>query len=142
MDVPYNGNPDLVVPVAGAVELVEGLRASGIKLGLISNQSGIARGMISHAQVAEVNDRVEKIFGKFDVVLYCPHGPDSTCECRKPMPGMIVEAARQLKVKPSECVVIGDKQSDADAARAAGAKSILLSEELKMTAVDNILSAM
>lgn len=126
VDVPYNGDPELVRPVEGAVECVKNLRAAGLKLGIVSNQSGIARGFITHEQVEAVNRRVQEIFGAFDVSLYCPHGPDDGCDCRKPMPGMILDAARLLDTKPAGIVVIGDKQSDVDAAHAAGARYYLI----------------
>lgn len=126
IDVPYNGDPERVRPVEGAVDCVKGLRAAGLKLALVSNQSGIARGLITRAQVEAVNRRVEQLFGAFDASLFCPHGPDDGCDCRKPMPGMILEAARLLATQPANIVMIGDKQSDVDAAHAAGAKYYLV----------------
>lgn len=126
VDVPYNGDPALVQPVEGAVECVRHLRAAGLKLGIVSNQSGIARGLLTHAQVEAVNRRVDELFGAFEVCLYCPHGPDDRCDCRKPMPGMIVDAANALGTQPDKCAVLGDKQSDVDAARAAGARPYLI----------------
>lgn len=127
-DVPYNGDPALVRPVEGAIECVKRLRAAGLRIGIVSNQSGIARGLITRAQVDAVNRRVDDLFGAFEVSLYCPHGPDDGCECRKPMPGMILQAAEMLATQASKCAMIGDKQSDVDAAVAAGAQSFLITD--------------
>lgn len=125
IDVPYNGDPEHVVLVPEAKEALDTLRAAGVKVGVISNQSGVARGMITIDQVEGVNRRIEELCGPFDVWLYCPHGPADNCECRKPLPGMVLEAARLLDVDPEECIVVGDKQSDAQAADAAGARAIV-----------------
>ena len=132
MDVPYNGNPDLVRPVEGAEQCVRDLRRAGLKVGVISNQSGVGRGMITVAQVEQVNRKVEEIFGPFDVVLYCPHAPGDGCTCRKPMPGMIHAAARRLAIQPAQCAVVGDKQSDVDAATAAGARAFFVTTPLSL----------
>lgn len=127
--MPYNGNPALVQPVRGALRAVAALRDLGLSLGVISNQSGIARGLLTDAQVEAVNRRTDELLGPFDVWLYCPHGPDDGCDCRKPLPKMVVDAARALRVDPHECVVIGDRQSDVDAARAAGAQAVLFDSD-------------
>lgn len=126
VDVPYNGDPDLVRPVEGAVECVNALRKAGFYVGMISNQSGVGRGMITVAQVEAVNRRVEELFGRFDVIVYCPHAPGDVCACRKPLPGMIFEAAERLAIQAAQCAVIGDKQSDVDAAHAAGARAFFV----------------
>ncbi len=84
--------------------------------------------MITWQQVDAVNRRIDDLLGPFDVWLYCPHGPDDGCECRKPKPKLIVDAARLMRVDPSCCVVIGDKASDTQAAQAAGAQSIFIED--------------
>ncbi|WP_193582022.1 HAD-IIIA family hydrolase [Streptomyces mobaraensis] len=125
-DVPYNGDPARVVPAPGARQAVSLLRALGVPLGVISNQSGVARGLLTLAQVDRVNARVERLLGRFDVWAVCPHGPDDGCPCRKPAPGLVLTAARTLGVDPEECVVIGDIGGDMDAAAAAGASGVLV----------------
>jgi HAD superfamily hydrolase (TIGR01662 family) len=125
-DVPYNGDPAAVDPVPGAAEALARLRADGIRLGVVSNQSGIARGLITLAQVEQVNARVEELLGPFDVWQVCPHGPGDGCPCRKPAPGMVLAAAAALGVRAGDCVVIGDIGADVEAATAAGAQSILV----------------
>lgn len=125
-DVPYNGDPDLVVPVPGAAEAVRLLRVSGVPTAVVSNQSGIGRGLLTHDQVRRVNGRVDDLLGPFDAWVYCPHPPDAGCDCRKPRPGLVIEAAGRLGVAPAGCVVIGDIASDLAAARAAGGEGILV----------------
>lgn len=126
VDVPYNGDPDLVRPMPGAVEAVAAVRAAGIPTGVVSNQSGIARGLVTREQVDAVNARVDELFGAFDTWQICPHGPEDGCDCRKPAPGMVLRAAAVLGVDPARTVVIGDIGADVGAARAAGAASVLV----------------
>lgn len=125
-DVPYNGDPEKVRPMPGAREALRLLRASGIRLAVVSNQSGIGRGLLTEADVRAVNARVDALLGPFDAWAYCPHVPEAGCGCRKPAPGLVVEAARLLGVRPEECVVIGDIGSDVGAALAAGARGVLV----------------
>ncbi len=125
-DVPYNGDPALVRLRPGARETVERLRRAGIRIGVVSNQSGIARGHVTAEQVEAVNRRIEELLGPLDAWLVCPHGPAEGCDCRKPRPGLIRQAAMRLGVDPARCSVIGDIGSDVEAARAAGARAILV----------------
>ncbi|WP_205696802.1 HAD-IIIA family hydrolase [Conexibacter sp. SYSU D00693] len=125
-DVPYNGDPDAVAPIAGAREALDRLRVAGLPLGVVSNQSGIARGLLTTDEVDGVQARVAAELGPFGVLLHCPHGPGDGCACRKPAPGMVVQAARELGVRPEDCVVVGDIGADVEAARAAGARGILV----------------
>lgn len=125
-DVPYNGRPDLVVPVPGARAALGRLRAAGIPLGVVTNQSGIARGLLSPAQVQAVNARVEQLLGPFRIWQICPHDDDAGCSCRKPAPGMIEAALHELGVDAAEAVVVGDIGRDVEAARRAGAHGVLV----------------
>jgi histidinol-phosphate phosphatase family protein len=125
-DVPYNGDPTLVQAMPGARRALDRLRSAGIPLAVISNQSGIGRGLLDPAQVAAVNARVEELLGPFDAWAICPHAVEDGCDCRKPRPGLIHRAADQLGVDPRSCVVIGDIGSDVESARAAQARAILV----------------
>jgi histidinol-phosphate phosphatase family protein len=125
-DVPYNGDPALVEPVPGAAAAVRAARRHGLAVGMITNQSGIARGLLSLADAEAVNARVARLLGSFDTVRLCPHGEDEGCGCRKPAPGMVLAAAADLGVAPHECVVVGDIGADVAAARAAGARGVLV----------------
>ena len=79
IDVPYNGDPKLVEPFADARQALDRLRERGLPLAVVSNQSGVARGLIDEEQVRAVNARVDELLGPFAVWLYCPHGPDDAC---------------------------------------------------------------
>ena len=105
-DVPYNGDPDRVRPVDGAREAVALLRAHSVRVGVVTNQSGVARGLISDGDVRRVNRRIDDLIGPFDVWAVCPHGPDDGCHCRKPQPGMVLWAAGRLCAGPADCVVV------------------------------------
>jgi histidinol-phosphate phosphatase family protein len=126
VDVPYNGDPAKVRLMPGAVDALARLRAAGVPTALVSNQSGIARGLIDRAQVEAVNRRMEELLGPVGPKAICPHGPDDGCACRKPQPGLIIEAAGALGVAPERCAMIGDIGADVQAAEAAGARGILV----------------
>jgi HAD superfamily hydrolase (TIGR01662 family) len=126
VDVPYNGDPARVVPMPGAREAVQRLRAAGIGLGVVSNQSGIGRGLLGPEQVDAVNARIEALLGPLGPWAICPHSPEDRCSCRKPEPGLVRDAAERLGVPPAHCAVIGDIGADVEAARAAGARAILV----------------
>ena len=125
-DVPYNGDPALVRPMPGAAEALALLRSRGVPAAVVTNQSGIARGLVSWDDLGRVHARIDELLGPLNAWAICPHGPDDGCACRKPAPGLVLDAARRLGVSPAECVVIGDIGSDLGAARAAGARGILV----------------
>jgi D-glycero-D-manno-heptose 1,7-bisphosphate phosphatase len=125
-DVPYNGDPDRVRPLPGARPALDLLRAAGIATGVVSNQSGVGRGLLTDTQVRRVNERADALLGGLGTWVYCPHTPAAGCACRKPRPGLVLEAARRLGVAPHGCVVIGDIGADVLAARAAGARGVLV----------------
>ncbi|MFC0041540.1 HAD-IIIA family hydrolase [Actinomadura rayongensis] len=125
-DVPYNGDPALVEPMPGAREALDAARARGLRIGVVSNQSGIARGLLTAAQAHAVNRRTEELLGPFDAWEICPHGPGDGCSCRKPAPGLVLRAAGRLGAAPHECAVIGDIGGDVAAAHAAGARAVLV----------------
>lgn len=121
VDVPFNGDPERVEPAPNARALLDRLRAAGLPLAVVSNQSGIGRGFISSEEVEAVNRRVDELLGPFAGFFVCPHAAEDACECRKPKPKLILDAARALGVDPACCVVVGDRESDVEAARVAGA---------------------
>ena len=125
-DVPFNGDPASVRPMPTAGPALRRLRLAGIPAGVVSNQSGIGRGLLTEDQVRAVNARVERLLGPFAVWLYCPHGPGDGCRCRKPRPGMLLDAAERLGVPPSALAVVGDIGADMAAAAAVGARAVLV----------------
>jgi len=125
-DEPYNRDPARVRPVPGARDVLRRLRAAGVPVGVVSNQSGVARGLITPGELAAVNARVEELLGPFGTWQVCVHGEGDGCCCRKPRPGLITRAALALGVRPEDCVVIGDIGADVVAALAAGARGVLV----------------
>jgi histidinol-phosphate phosphatase family protein len=126
-DVPYNADADAVRPLAGVVSALERVRAAGLRIGVVTNQSGIARGRILPSQLQAVHARMAELLGPFDTISCCPHGPADGCTCRKPEPGLILDAATALGLPPAACVMVGDHCHDAVAAARAGAGAILVS---------------
>jgi histidinol-phosphate phosphatase family protein len=139
VDVPYNGDPDAVTAMPGAAEALERLRAAGVDTAVVSNQSGVGRGLLTLDNVHAVNRRVEELLGPLGPWVVCPHAPDAGCECRKPAPGLVLEAAALLGADPRRCAVIGDIGADVEAARAAGARAILV--PTSKTRVEEIAAA-
>lgn len=126
VDVPHNRDPAAVVPMLYAAEAVRRLRAADVRVAVVTNQAGIARGAVSVAEVALVNRKVDELVGAMDAWLVCPHEIDEACVCRKPQPGLVLRAAALLGVEVRSCIVIGDMLTDVEAARAAGASGILV----------------
>jgi D-glycero-D-manno-heptose 1,7-bisphosphate phosphatase len=113
--------------------VIEGLsllQQHGHPLIVLSNQSGIGRGMFTERDVQRVNDRISSILGGFNIEILawyiCPHAPEADCGCRKPLPGMALDAARDWKLELTGSYVIGDKRSDLELADAIGATGILV----------------
>ena len=125
-DVPYNGDPDLVRPLPGAREALDRLRGEGVRLAVVSNQSGVGRGLLTADQVDAVNGRVATLLGPFEGFYVCPHAPDDGCECRKPAPGLIKQALADTGVPPDRTLMVGDIGADMGAAEAAGVSGVLV----------------
>jgi len=111
-----------------ALEALEFLNRNNVGVILISNQSGINRGLIGWddfwATHEGVISRVEESGGSILAAFYCPHRPDEKCECRKPAPGMITAACLFAGIDPERAVFIGDRESDMTAAQNAGCRGI------------------
>lgn len=125
-DGPYLNDPARVRPLPGVQRALRRLRDRGLLLGVVSNQSGVARGLISPQQLQAVNARVEEMLGPFHTWQICMHDESAGCQCRKPQPGMVLAAAAELGVDAGRCVVIGDTGGDVDAALAAHARAVLV----------------
>lgn len=128
-DVPYNVNPDLIVLSEGAGEALRRFKAAGYKLVVISNQAGVAKGLFEETALEGVHKRLGELLYAYDVALdgfyYCPHYTEA-CECRKPKPGMLLQAARDLNIDLEQSWMIGDIAADSEAGRRAGCRTILI----------------
>jgi D-glycero-D-manno-heptose 1,7-bisphosphate phosphatase len=118
------------VPLPGSLEAIADLTRAGFTVAVITNQSGIGRGLFSEETLAEIHTAmraaVEAAGGTLAGIFYCPHRPDAGCDCRKPEPGLLLQAARRFGVALDGVAFIGDKPSDVEAAVAAGARPVLV----------------
>ena len=126
VDRPGNTDPDNVELMPHAGEALALAREFGWAVGVVTNQPGIATGAIDRRTLARIHERIEQLAGPIDAWFVCTHAPQDACECRKPQPGLIVEAAQRFGIPPDRCVVVGDIGSDVEAAKAAGAQSVLV----------------
>ncbi|HEY1680398.1 MAG TPA: HAD-IIIA family hydrolase [Candidatus Tumulicola sp.] len=126
VDLRGNADPSKVTPMPYARSALQRLRHANILTAVISNQSGVALGQLTSEQVRAVNVRAEQLLGPLGPIFICEHSERAGCDCRKPNPGLVFRAAMELGVHPEDCVVIGDIGTDMDAARAAGARGILI----------------
>lgn len=127
-DVVYPADPEAVELLPGAVAGLHTLRDMGFALVVVSNQSGVGRGLIRNDQAAAVHERVVELLQReglrLDGWYYCPHAPEEGCDCRKPSPGLITRASADLGIDPTRSYVIGDKESDMELARRVGSRGI------------------
>lgn len=131
----YASAPDQMDLLPGAAEAVAEFRRRGYLVVLITNQSGIGRGLFSEADVAAMHEKIQADLAAagaaLDAIYYCPHMPadGAPCKCRKPLPGMILQAAKEHDIDLGRSVMIGDKPSDVQAGRAAGCRAGLVATE-------------
>jgi D-glycero-D-manno-heptose 1,7-bisphosphate phosphatase len=138
VDVPHNADPAKVVPMPTAKHAVQLVRNAGLPIGVVTNQSTVGRGDATLAEVDATNRRVEELLGPLGTFYVCPHAPWDGCSCRKPLPGLLIQAAEALGVSPTSLVLIGDKGSDMGAAIAVGATAILVpSHDTPRTDIDH-----
>jgi D-glycero-D-manno-heptose 1,7-bisphosphate phosphatase len=129
-DTGYGRDPNDVVLLPGVAEGLAVAKALGFLLVVVSNQSGVARGIITPAALDAVQTRFEALLAEKSVVLdhveMCLHAPDEGCACRKPAPGMLLAAAQKRGIDLARSVMIGDRDTDIAAGRAAGCTTILI----------------
>ncbi len=113
-----------------ALEAIRGLTQKGIRIFIATNQAGIGRGIFTETQLTEIHSKmlieIEDAGGNIDKIYYCPHHPEAGCECRKPKPGMLLQAAHEHHFDVSTTFFIGDSIRDIQAAQNAGASPILV----------------
>ena len=121
---------DEVEVIPGAVEALARLSKSGHRVFVVTNQSAVSRGLISRAGLDDIHERisgmVESMGGRIEAFLVCPHHPDENCGCRKPNPGLLMEARDRYGVDLTRTVLIGDHETDLEAAASAGVDAILV----------------
>lgn len=129
-DKHYLADPAGVELLPGAAQGLARMQALGCRLVLVTNQSGVNRGYFDHGTVAAMHRRLAELLAphgvRFEAVYYCPHTPEEDCGCRKPRPGMVLDAARDLGFDPGSSVVVGDKVCDMELGRNVGARTILV----------------
>ncbi len=137
VDVPYNVDPDRIVLAPGAEAGLTRLAAAGYRFVIVSNQSGVARGRFGVEALGPVEAKVRELLAGFGVELagfwFCPHHPSGSvaeyavvCDCRKPAPGMLIEAADRLEIDLARSWLIGDILNDIEAAHRAGCRAVLI----------------
>ncbi|HUQ53907.1 MAG TPA: D-glycero-beta-D-manno-heptose 1,7-bisphosphate 7-phosphatase [Gammaproteobacteria bacterium] len=117
-------------PIEGSLEAIAALHHAGWRVVVVTNQSGIGRGLYDEAALAAIHrhmrERVRNAGGELAGVYYCPHLPEDGCDCRKPKPGMFRALERELGVSVRGSPYIGDRISDIEAAEGVGARPILV----------------
>jgi D-glycero-D-manno-heptose 1,7-bisphosphate phosphatase len=136
-DTGYPDDPDAISLLPGVGEGLRRLRSAGWRLVVVSNQSGVARGMFSIERLDAIHARLRELLALegvcLDALYFCPHHPQGVaatyvvdCDHRKPAPGMLMSAARALGLDLASCWLIGDRESDVQAAHRAGCRAVLL----------------
>lgn len=136
-DVPYNVNPDLITLQDGVIKGLQLLKSRGYIFVVISNQAGVARGYFKLEDLEAVKKKLDILFNEegieIEAYYFCPHHPlgevpkySVACDCRKPEPGMILKAAKELHIETEKSWMIGDILNDVEAGSKAGCKTILL----------------
>lgn len=135
-DFRYVGSPERVNLLPGVLEGLSELRRLGFALVVVSNQSGVARGYFGEEQVEAIHMAIAAKLGpeaKIDRFLFCPHLPEGilpeysfACECRKPKPGLLLRAAREMGIDLSRSYLVGDSERDLAAGRAAGVCTVFV----------------
>jgi D-glycero-D-manno-heptose 1,7-bisphosphate phosphatase len=126
----YIKSPEEMHFIPGSLESIAYLTSRGVRLGVATNQSGVARGLYTeetlHAIHQKMLDAIVQAGGQVELVVYCPHLPIERCACRKPKPGLLLQLAQALDVPIEGIPFVGDRLSDVEAALLAGAKPILI----------------
>lgn len=117
-------------PIPGSIEAIALFNKNNYKVIVITNQSGLGRGFYDETALANIHKKMNQLVkekgGEIDAIYYCPHTPDDNCSCRKPKPGLLHRFSIEKNRSLNDLFFIGDKLGDLQAAKAAGAKSILV----------------
>lgn len=148
-DIGYASHPDELNIYSFAAEAIRLINDAGLKVIVVTNQSGIARGLFDEAMLAKIHEKLLTELGRkgarIDAVYYCPHHPrignqsyKKACSCRKPGTGMLEQAAREHHINLAASFVIGDKSSDINLATNAGAQGVLVMTGYGSTTLANL----
>ncbi len=117
-------------PLPGAIEAMARLYHAGHRLAVLTNQSGLARGLFGLRALEAMHRRLVRLLAahgaRLEAIYFCPHGPEDGCRCRKPAPGMFQRLLAERCLTPSRCLAIGDSARDIEAAEAAGIEALLV----------------
>lgn len=126
----YIKSPDEWVPLPGSMEAIARLKRAGWRVAIATNQSGLARGLFDEVALQAMHAKLAALLAEHgaavDYITWCPHGPEASCRCRKPLPGMYEEIAEHFGCSLTGVPVIGDSLRDLQAACAVGARPILV----------------
>jgi D-glycero-D-manno-heptose 1,7-bisphosphate phosphatase len=136
-EVNYLSHSDQLRLIAGAAEAIKQFNQAGLKTVIITNQAGVARGYFSEPALQQIHLELERMLraqdAHIDAIYYCPHHPTAgigvykiDCNCRKPKPGLLERAARELNLDLRQSFVVGDKPADLQAGGAVGCRTILV----------------
>ncbi len=118
------------VPVEGSLEAISRLKKAGYIVAVATNQSGLARNLFDQDALNAMHDKMNGLLAQrgasVDSLVFCPHGPNDNCSCRKPKPGMLLQICKQFDIKPDETLFVGDTLTDVQAARMAGCRPVLV----------------
>jgi len=123
-------SPHEWLPIAGSLDAIARLNRAGLRVLVATNQSGLARGLFDIEMLNRIHEKMHlelaELGGAIEAVFFCPCLPDDACECYKPRPGMLNAIAERLRVSLDRVPVVGDARRDIEAARAAGARPVLV----------------
>ncbi|WP_417542992.1 D-glycero-beta-D-manno-heptose 1,7-bisphosphate 7-phosphatase [Methylophaga thalassica] len=123
-------NPAEWEPIEGSLEAIARLNYAGYRVVVITNQSGIARGLFDVETLNRIHSKMRRMLaqvgGKIEAIMFCPHGPEDDCQCRKPQNGSFVELAHRLRVNLENVPAVGDSLRDIQAAMLSQARPILV----------------
>jgi histidinol-phosphate phosphatase family protein len=141
----YLNNPAKVKLLPEVARAIKKLNKSGFKVIVVTNQSGVGRNYFTENDLKQIHQKMVELLQKeganLDDIFYCPHHPEDRCACRKPLPGLIVEAVLKHNISVKESYFVGDSQTDIEAGKNAGCKTILIKEGGLEEAVTYILSS-
>ncbi len=123
-------SPEEWRPLPGSLEAIAALNAQAYRIVVISNQSGLARGLFDLNTLNAIHHKFKTLLkqkgGRIERIYFCPHGPDDHCACRKPLPGLFNQFAEEFNVNLDEIYSVGDSVRDLEATRDSGARSVLV----------------